>query len=124
MKTYLYSKIGDSVNFTYPQDEGDMTGELIDRIVFFGSEYGSIVYWNMIDLIRFEEEDEEWLRITYYRYNKEKRRWIYAGQTSMSDPVSSFEEMFVTAIKEKEWMRNLFKKIYEKCKKEIDFKSQ
>ena len=123
-EAYLYGKIGDSVVFTYPADEGDMTGELIDRIVFFGSEYGSIVYWNMIDLIRFEGEDEEWLRITYYRYNKEKRRWTYAGQTSMSDPISSFDEMFKKAIKEKEWIRNLFKRIYEECKEELELNNQ
>ena len=109
-----------TVKFSYPADEGDMHSTLLDRVVFFGSEYGSIVYWNMIDLIRFQEEAENWLRMTYYRYNKEKRRWIFAGQTSLSDPISFFEEMFVKSIKEKEWMRNLFKKIGERCRKELN----
>lgn len=103
------------VNFTYPTGEGDLFGKLIDRVVVFDSEYGSIVYWNMVDLIKFEGEDEKWLGITYYRYNKEKRRWVYAGQTSKSEPISSFDELFVKAIKKKEWMRQLFIGIYEKC---------
>ena len=122
-EAYLYSRIGKPVNFTYPTGEGDMSGRLIDRVVVFGSEYGSIVYWNIVDLIRFEGEDEDWLRITYYRYNKEKRKWVFAGQTSMCDPISSFDEVFVKAIKEKKWMRQLFKKIYEKCKEELELKN-
>ena len=74
-EAYLYSRIGKPVNFTYPTGEGDMSGRLIDRVVVFGSEYGSIVYWNIVDLIRFEGEDEDWLRITYYRYNKKDKKY-------------------------------------------------
>ncbi len=73
----------------------------------------------MIDLIRFENEDEDWLRITYYRYKKKERRWVFAGQTSFADPISSFRELFVNVIKEKEWIRPLFREIYKRCKKEL-----
>ena len=116
---YLYNKIGGPVKFTYPEGS-PLKGELRDRCVIFDSEDDSIVYWNMVDLIRFEGEDENWLRITYYRYNKEKRRWIFAGQTSISDPISYFVELFVKAIKEKEWMRPLFRRIYKQCRKELN----
>jgi hypothetical protein len=122
-EAWLYSRIGNPSYFTYPTGEGDMAGRLIDRVVVFGSEYGSIVYWNIVDLIRFEGEDEDWLRLTYYRYNKEKRKWVFAGQTPLCDPISSFGEIFVKAIKEKDWMRQLFKKIYEKCKEELELKN-
>lgn len=118
-KDYLYNKIGDPVNFTYPKGEGDLSGKLVDRIVILDGEGDLVVYWNMIDLIEFEGEDENWLRITYYRYNKEKRRWIFAGQTSISDPISVFVKLFVKAIKEKEWIRPLFREIYKKCAKEL-----
>ena len=91
-----------------------MKGKLIDRYVIKGGEDDWVIYWNMIDLIRFETEDEDWLRITYYRYKKKEKRWVFAGQTSFSDPISSFRELFVNAIKEKEWIRLFFKEI---CKK-------
>lgn len=122
-EAYLCSKIGEPVNFTYPQGEGGLSGELIDRVVVFDSEDNLVVYWNMIDLIRFEGEDEDWLRITYYRYKKKERKWVFAGQTSISDPISSFDELFVKAIKEKEWIRPLFRKIYEQCKQELSDKN-
>jgi hypothetical protein len=107
------------VKFTYPTGEGDLSGKLLDRVVIFDSESETIVYWNMIDLIGFNDEEEDWLRITYYRYNKEKNKWIFAGQTSISDPISSFHEMFVKAVKEKDWIRELFRNVYEKCREDL-----
>jgi len=118
-KAYLYSKIGKPVKFKYPKKEGVKIGKLMDRVVVFDSESDLVVYWNMIDLIKFDDEDEDWLRITYYRYKKKERRWVFAGQTSISDPISDFVELFVKAIKEKEWIRPLFREIYKKCAKEL-----
>ena len=77
-KAYLYDKIGKPVRFTYP--EGDvLKGKLLGRHVTFAGEDPWVVYWMMIDLIKFESEDENWLRMTYYRYKKKERRWIFAG---------------------------------------------
>ena len=117
---YLYNKIGDPVNFTYPKGEGDLSGKLLDRVVVFDGEDDFVLYWNMIDLIEFSGEDEDWLRLTYYRCKKKDRRWVFAGQTSISDPISCFEELFTKAIKSKVWMRHLFSNIYKQCKKELD----
>jgi hypothetical protein len=58
------------------------------------------------------------LRITYYRYKKEGR-WVFAGQTSISDPFDSFSKLFIKAIKEKKWIRPIFKEIYRKCSLEL-----
>ena len=116
---YLLSKVGEDVNFKYPEPPYRLKGELIDRYVIKGGEDEWVAYWNMIDLIRFETEDEDWLRITYYRYKKKDRKWVYAGQTSFSDPISSFLELFVNAIKKKDWIRPLFKEVYRQCEKEL-----
>lgn len=118
-KAYLYSKIGAPVNFTYPEGP-PRKGKLLDRYVIFDSDDDSVVYWDVIDLIGFEDEVEDWLRITYYRYKKRERRWVFAGQTSISNPISGFLELFVKAIKEKEWIRPLFREVYKQCSKELN----
>lgn len=110
-KAYLYGKIGDRVIFKYPKKEGKKKGKLVDRFVIYDRENDMVVYWNMIDLIDFKDEDENWLRITYYRYKKKERKWVFAGQTSISDPISSFVELFVRAIREKEWIRPIFREV-------------
>jgi hypothetical protein len=119
-KEYLCSKIGESVVFKYPEPPYLLKGKLIDRIVVKDGGDEIVTYWNLIDLIRFEGEEEDWLRITYYRYKNKDRRWVFAGQTSLSDPISHFRDLFVSAIKEKEWIRALFKQVFKKCAKELD----
>lgn len=118
-EAYLYGKIGKPVNFKYPKGEGHKAGKLVDRVVIFDRENDLVVYWNMIDLIRFKDEEEDWLRITYYRYKKKEGKWVFAGQTSISDPISDFIGLFVKAIKEKEWIRSLFREVYKQCVKEL-----
>jgi hypothetical protein len=120
-----------NVKFTYPEPPFIRKGTLLDRFVVLDEEYPEVVYWNLIELIKFVHDDKEWLRITYYRYLKNEivrtkkgkitnRRWIFAGQTSFSDPISKFEELFVKAIKEKQWIRPLFRKIIKQCNKELE----
>jgi hypothetical protein len=65
-------------------------------------------------------KNQDWLRITYYRYNKREKRWVFAGQTSYADPMSQFEEFFVNGIKEKDWIRKLFKNVFRQRAKELE----
>ena len=116
----MLSKKGSSVVFSYPEPPYKLVGKLKDRIVVEAGEDKIVAYWNLIDLIKFENEDEDWLRITYYRYKKKEKRWVFAGQTSLSDPISEFEELFVRGIKEKHWIRSLIKNVFEQCAKELD----
>jgi hypothetical protein len=118
-KQYLLSRIGDAVNFKYPEPPYLLKGKLLDRYVIAGGEDEWVAYWNIIDLISFENEDEKWLRITYFRYKKKDRRWVFAGQTSLTDPISSFRDLFVNAVKEKDWIRPLFKEVCRQCKREL-----
>jgi len=118
-EAYLYSRIGNPVIFTYPEPPYHLEGKLLDRCVSFVYEDDLVAYWNVIDFIRFKGEDEDWLRMTYYRYNKRKRKWVFAGQTSMSNPISGFLELFVKIVKEKDWIRPLFREVYKQCSKEL-----
>lgn len=121
-KAYLLSKIEKPVHFTYPEPPYHFKGTLKDRCVVNDGGDASVTYWNMIDLIEFENEKENWLRLTYYRYKNKEKRWVFAGQTSLSDPISHFEELFTTAVKEKAWIRPLFRNIVKECAKELEWR--
>ena len=113
-KNWLIGRKGNPVRFKYP--EGDFSvypreGVLKDRFVFFDSEDDVVVYWNVIDLIEFKDYPENWLRTSYYRYKKQEKKWVFAGQTSMSNPISGWVEMFSKAIKEKSWFKEFFKEV-------------
>jgi hypothetical protein len=117
---YLNSKIGKPVVFKYPEPPYNRRGELKDRFLVKDTDDDVVTYWNLIDLIKFEHDKENWLRITYYRYKKQEKRWVFAGQTSLSDPISAFEKLFVEAIRKKEWIRPLFKEVFKQCSKELE----
>jgi len=112
-RDYLLSKIKEPVHFTYPEPPRHRKGTLVDRFLLKDGEHGSVIYWHMIDRIEFE--DKCWLRITYYRYKKKEKKWNFSGQTSFSTSISRFEELFVKAIKEKQWMKMLFRQILKQC---------
>jgi hypothetical protein len=124
-KKFLLDKISKSVDFKYPEPPS-LHGKLKDRWVFKNAEDDNVVYWNIMDLIRFENDDEDWVRMTYYRYKKRaippKKRvgWVFAGQTSLASPISQFSEFFIDAIKGKEWIRQFFKNIFKQCAKELE----
>jgi hypothetical protein len=119
-REYLLSKIGHSVNFHYPEPDYPSEGILKDRYVFKESEDNTVVYWDLIDLIEFKNHNEKWLRLTYYRYKKKETKWGFAGQTSLCEPISTFQELFVNGIKERQWIRQFFKQIFKKCAKELE----
>lgn len=121
-KEYLLNKKGNPVRFKYPEGEFSeypREGSLKDRFVILDSDDGFVVYWNVIDLIEFKDYSEDWLRVTYYRYKKKEMKWVFAGQTSLSNPISGFVQLFVTAIKEKEWIRLFFKEIFQQCSEQL-----
>ncbi len=119
-KNYLLGKKGNPVRFKYP--EGDFSdspreGVLKDRFAIFDSEDEFVVYWKVIDLIEFKDYPENWLRITYYRYKKQKMIWRFAGQFSISNPLSDWVQMFSKAVKEKPWFKEFFKEVQKKINK-------
>jgi hypothetical protein len=117
-KEYLCSKIDEPVVFNYPET-GHLRGTLKDRIVFKGREDNLVTYWNMIDWIGFEGREDR-IRITYYRYKNKEKRWNFAGQTSITLPKSRFRDLFIKAIREKEWIREIFREVFKQCAKELE----
>ena len=127
------------VTFHYPEEPKIEKFDWIESFVMKDPDgRADVNYWIVIDKLEYTgncpENKKTWLRMTYWRYktapivkistgkNQGKitnRRWIIAGQTSFSDPMQTFEEFFVQAIKNKEWIRPLFKKIIERCSEEL-----
>lgn len=122
-KNYLLDKKGSVVRFAYPEgafSKYPREGILKDRFVILDSDDEDVVYWNIIDLIKFKDYPEDWLRVTYYRYKKKEMKWVFAGQTSISNPISGFVQMFAEAVKEKDWFKSLFREIQKQCSKELN----
>jgi hypothetical protein len=110
----ILSRIGESVSFKYPGNEGNKHGILKDRaVVESANEIGSVPYWDVVDLIEFKDEKEpEWIRIGYYRKPKDKLNW--GSQTTITEPVSIWKKILVKAA-EKKWFRDLLEDVMNEC---------
>lgn len=74
-------------------------------------------YWDVVDLIKFDDEEEPWIRIGYYRMPPKTMRLNFAGQTTITEPVSVWKKLLVKAA-EKEWFRKLLDEVTEELKKQ------
>ena len=63
----ILSCIGKPVTYTYPGDEPSQHNILRDRSVFESPYGGTVPYWDVVDLIEFKGEKEQFIRIGYYR---------------------------------------------------------
>jgi len=124
-KKYLLSKIDGNVHFKYPNGEDPESGTLVDRYALKLSDVPNssskdIIYWMVMDMIEFQGQAERQIRMSYYRYKKSTSRWIFAGQTSFSFPISEIIQYFTGAVKEKEWFKKIFQEILKRCVNEFD----
>ena len=112
----ILSRIGKKVSFKYPGTEGDKHGILRDRIVVESTNApGTVPYWDVVDLIQFENEKEpKWIRIGYYR-KKDKLNW--GSQTTITEPVSIWKKILVNAARERKWFRDLLEDVMEELEK-------
>ena len=112
----IKSCIGKKVSFKYPGNEGEKRGILKDRAVISSTnEVGSVPYWDVVDLIEFEGEKEpQWIRVGYYRKPAERLNW--GSQTTITEPISIWKKVLVSAAKEKQWFRDLLEEVYYEIK--------
>jgi len=113
----IKSKIGKKVSFKYPGKEGDKHGILKDRsVVESDNTIGKVPYWDVVDLIEFKNEKEpEWIRIGYYRKPSERLNW--GSQTTITEPISVWKNIFVHTAKEKKWFRDLLIEVINEINK-------
>jgi len=106
----ILSAIGRKVNFTYP--EGKKQGILKDRVVVKSTNiHLNVPYWDVVDLVEFQGESEQRIRIGYYRKPRNSSNPRYASQMTITEPISVWKELLVKAAKEKEWFRNLLEDV-------------
>ena len=114
----ILEKIGSTVRYKYPPPQEPKEGILKDRVVIPSvNEKGEIPYWDIVDLIEFPQEKEKrWMRIGYYR--KPKDRLVFAGQTTITEPISIWKKILLTASMEKPWFRDLLFEVVNELKKQ------
>lgn len=112
----ILSRIGSRVSFTYPGTEGSQHGILKDRTVVESvNAPGRVPYWDVVDLIRFDNEAEsDWIRIGYYRKPKHTLNW--GSQTTITEPISVWKKILVNAAREKKWFRDLLEDVMSELK--------
>ncbi|AVQ12334.1 Uncharacterized protein XB16_2007 [Leptospira santarosai] len=69
----------------------------------------TVPYWDVVDLIKFENEKEHWMHIGYYRRPKDKLVW--GNQTTITEPISTWKKVLIQATKEKPWFRELLSEV-------------
>jgi len=103
--------IGTRVSFQYLGNEGTKQGVLKDRaVVDSANAPGAVPYWDVVDLIEFENEAEpEWIRIGYYR--KPGARLVWGSQTTITEPISVWKRLLISTAREKTWFRKLLEDV-------------
>ena len=101
IKARLMKAVGEPVRFAYLGNKGVQTGRLKDRVVGTGSCVPGVQYYDVVDLIEFDGQSEPWVRITYYRHLPDGRM-IFAGQTSICEPISVWTRLRAAA-RQKDW---------------------
>ena len=109
----ILSCIGKKVSFKYPGNEGDKLGILKDRAVVESINcIGTVLYWDVVDLIEFKGEREpQWIRIGYYRKPKQSLNW--GSQTTITEPISIWKRILIHAAREKKWFRKLLEDVMD-----------
>ena len=117
VREQILSRVNRKVSFKYPGTEGDKHGILKKRTVVESTNaQNRVSYWDVVDLIEFEgEEEPEWLRIGYYRKPGEKLNW--GSQTTITEPISIWKKIFVSAAKEQKWFRELLENVMKELGK-------
>lgn len=102
----ILSCVGKPVHFTFPPGEPAQRGVLKERTVFVSPYGGTVPYWDVVDLIEFEGQNEpEFIRIGYYR--KPGKRLNWGSQTTITETVSGWKGLLVKAAREQKWFRKL-----------------
>lgn len=112
----LMRPVGKKVSFQYPGNEGHKHGILKDRTVV-ASNPGSdgVFYWDVVDLIRFQDEPEpDWIRIGYYR--RPKDRLVWGSQTTITEPVGVWKRILLDAARQKSWFRELLEEVMDELR--------
>ena len=96
--TKIMNRVGKRVKFKYPELEGTRRGVIVDRkIAWCGTSVTGADYCDVVDIIKFDDRKELWLRIGYYRQAVGGPiRW--ASQTTICEPLSRWRKKILPTI--------------------------
>lgn len=107
----ILSRVGSRVTFNYPGDEGTVRGVLKQRAVIASNSSASgVPYWDVVDLIEFAgKAQSRWMRIGYYRMPKD--RLVWGSQTTITEPLTVWKRLLVTAASQMPWFRTMLREV-------------
>lgn len=113
---HILSRVGTEVHFAYPKPEPLYQGILKDRCIMWAPSWSGVPYWDVVDLIEFTKPKKfKAMRFGYYRKSGGKLRW--ASQTTLTEPIETFKELFVKAAKQKKWFKEFLEDVLKTAKK-------
>jgi hypothetical protein len=110
----IRSRTGKRVSFQYPGGD-HKTGILRDREVLSSPDSTGVPYWEVVDQIEFEDEEERWIRFGYYCLSPEGRL-VWASKTALTDSTENWKELFVHAARQKPWFRRFLEEVMAELK--------
>jgi len=84
------------VTFTYPT--GIITFRLDDEVALDEGDWEHGRYHVLIQRLLRTDDDDEWIRFTYYRQPPGKSAWKFAGQTSLATTSANWKALFRLAM--------------------------
>ena len=107
----ILSCVGKPVAFNYPNNEGSIRGFLVDRAVMEShSSPSGVSYWDVVDLIDFPAiPQSKCMRIGYYRMPKD--RLVWGSQTTITEPLTVWKELLVTAARQMPCFKELLREV-------------
>lgn len=114
----ILSRVGSPVTFKYPRNEGTARGVLKERAVIpSDSSPSGVPYWDVVDLIEFPDHPEpRWMRIGYYR--KPKDRLVWGSQTTITEPLTVWRRLLVTAARQMPWFRDMLHEVLNEAEQQ------
>ena len=90
----IMKAVGRPVKMTYPGPEGTLRGILKSRkIAWSGIGITGALYCAVVDIIKFGESRQPWLRVGYYRQPAGATSPRWASQTTYCGPLSQWRKI-------------------------------
>jgi hypothetical protein len=111
----ILNRIGSDVHFAYPSPEPHFQGKLKDRCVMWAPSWTGVPYWDVVDLIEYTKP-KKFLALRFGYYRKSKRKLIWGSQTTLTEPIKTFKELFVKTAREKKWFKDFLEDVLDEVK--------
>lgn len=90
---------------------GERHGTLQERVVI----QSNFPYWDVVDLIWFPDDGQEWMRIGWYKAEGDRLKW--ADKTAICEPISIWRKILLQTARQKSWFRQLLEEVVDELRR-------